>query len=754
MRKTLTIISDIIIVIGLAVATTILSRFLIPYVSHVSNVSTKIDSSADIFSYMASGASWFSTSLQGYKLPAHRWYIVLAISAIVQSIVGELESCLGYQSLDTGDTKKNFIRNEALSVLVVSPLTTAFMLQLTIFFILTICPQNIPLLFILGELVIFALPSLIHKYLIRRDFSISSMVASVVRIILLFFMAKTESKALAFFLFAFAIVKDFMDSRSGGEEDKKKFFIPGVVPFALYSLWVIAGISYIRPIVSTHTPTIERTVEKYYVKNIAVGADSIRFIRTDGNAITTSNTVQCENVKQIATCKANDFYLNVEGELLVTNSTGNIPTKIMDNVAYIANYRETLIVIDENGDLYGFGDFTYYLPDATVFDEITLMESGHHFVKGDVGQEHILLIDEDGNLYSLGRNSVGELGVGSKSMDAQGIQFVMADVKETVAGIGTSYALTNDGQVYAWGRNEYGQLGIHYTKVQLGYSVDRQWLYAEAPQPLELDAVITEIAVGVQSAFALDDNGQIWAWGHGISKYSVSKPTVAERDVKHIYSCKFNDGKGSQRLYMINTSDSPAKQTYSQYSSFDIARAEIIEDTTQWMPEPIQKVSSKLEDYLDRFYVDESEKEEVKEPEATPEPIQVMLNPVNTKKSNAYWYQEYNGHKYRIFDEFIGMDYAETYCESMGGHLATITSQEELDFILRMIRESDVSSNLHIGLNYNGKYSWVTKEDTSFIDEVHDNQAYKGDNGAGVLRPNGKMNVGTPDLRVFICEWE
>lgn len=40
-----------------------------------------------------------------------------------------------------------------------------------------------------------------------------------------------------------------------------------------------------------------------------------------------------------------------------------------------------------------------------------------------------------------------------------------------------------------------------------------------------------------------------------------------------------------------------------------------------------------------------------------------------------------NGHRYQLFDTSMSWNEAEAYCESLGGHLATITSVEEQQYI-------------------------------------------------------------------------
>ena len=177
------------------------------------------------------------------------------------------------------------------------------------------------------------------------------------------------------------------------------------------------------------------------------------------------------------------------------------------------------------------------------------------------------------------------------------------------------------------------------------------------------------------------------------------------------------------------------------------------------LPEPIEEISSRLENYLDRF---DLRKEEVQEVETEPEYVEPVPTEFHSADANRHaisWYKEFNGHTYRIYDEFINLKNAENHCESMGGHLVTITSQEELDFVCGILAERyDVigdTSTYHIGLLYDGlQYSWITGESTEFINAVHSDQAGNLDYGEGVLRLDGRMNAGMIIAMPYICEWE
>ena len=88
-------------------------------------------------------------------------------------------------------------------------------------------------------------------------------------------------------------------------------------------------------------------------------------------------------------------------------------------------------------------------------------------------------------------------------------------------------------------------------------------------------------------------------------------------------------------------------------------------------------------------------------------------------------------HIYKRFDEFKTWTDAEVYCESLGGHLATITSSEENNRVLD-ISQSGSKNAYWIGarIEENGEASWVTHELLSYTnwanDEPDDYQTKQG----------------------------
>jgi len=77
---------------------------------------------------------------------------------------------------------------------------------------------------------------------------------------------------------------------------------------------------------------------------------------------------------------------------------------------------------------------------------------------------------------------------------------------------------------------------------------------------------------------------------------------------------------------------------------------------------------------------------------------------------------EFNGHYYKAYDDYSSWVVAESLCEDRGGYLATITSQEENDFIFTYTRKLGYR-HVFFGLTdrlEEGVWKWVTEEEVSY----------------------------------------
>jgi alpha-tubulin suppressor-like RCC1 family protein len=113
-------------------------------------------------------------------------------------------------------------------------------------------------------------------------------------------------------------------------------------------------------------------------------------------------------------------------------------------------------------------------------------------------------------VHAWGENFNRKLGTAQAVFDSGTPTRVVA-LSDVVAveggGSHNGYALRADGTVRAWGNNGFGQLGNDWTSNVTGGS--------PVPVPVVNLTDVTAIASGTSTAYALRENGTVWAWGSG-----------------------------------------------------------------------------------------------------------------------------------------------------------------------------------------------------------------------------------------------
>ena len=125
----------------------------------------------------------------------------------------------------------------------------------------------------------------------------------------------------------------------------------------------------------------------------------------------------------------------------------------------------------------------------------------------------------------------------------------------------------------------------------------------------------------------------------------------------------------------------------------------------------------------------------------------------------------YNGHYYAVFNLHSNWEGAKTYCESLGGYLATITSQEENDAVFEYMKDQGYDSAYfgYTDEETEGIWKWVNGENSDYTNwnpgepnaenskEDYAMFYYKYPKGTWNDGDFGGSTVGND--RVFICEW-
>ena len=165
------------------------------------------------------------------------------------------------------------------------------------------------------------------------------------------------------------------------------------------------------------------------------------------------------------------------------------------------------IAIDKNGNLWGWGYHSIYsYEQIETTDYPVKLEIQGEFKEVSMSSTHRLAIDNNGNIWSWGDNTYGELGDGStNSKNINEAIMLESDVKfkEVLAGSNYSLAIDEAGNLWAWGYNRSGQLG------------DGTNTNSYEPKQIKQDTQFNKIASAYNVSLAIDKAGNLWTWGDG-----------------------------------------------------------------------------------------------------------------------------------------------------------------------------------------------------------------------------------------------
>ena len=134
------------------------------------------------------------------------------------------------------------------------------------------------------------------------------------------------------------------------------------------------------------------------------------------------------------------------------------------------------------------------------------------------GFGHAMMLTENGEIYTWGRNSEYQLGNGKRKNLQEPYKVELENIAQIACGGKFSIALDADGQLWGWGDNEHYQL-----------SPEKK---ATIPAPIRIDTGDIDIAyidACGGSIVLLDTEGTLWTWGrndfHQLGYNTKGKPT-------------------------------------------------------------------------------------------------------------------------------------------------------------------------------------------------------------------------------------
>ncbi|PYE49297.1 copper amine oxidase [Paenibacillus barcinonensis] len=222
------------------------------------------------------------------------------------------------------------------------------------------------------------------------------------------------------------------------------------------------------------------------------------------------------------------------------------PNSSYDNLLTAANYN-TYLVMKDGSSFYAVGQGGRLGVSAGNYSAIPLKVdiSDISMIDGGMGT-HSVLVKNDGTLWSWGYIAYGEGGTGKRqeNLKVPTKSPLIDNVKEARAADGFTIVLKNDGTVWSYGRNSYGQLGIGTKGEPIGVPTKIQGL-----------SRIVAIDSNERTSAALDEDNVLWVWGQGATgslgqNSDEDQPSPVPYPIEDVKSFSV----GPERLYVITHS--------------------------------------------------------------------------------------------------------------------------------------------------------------------------------------------------------
>lgn len=147
----------------------------------------------------------------------------------------------------------------------------------------------------------------------------------------------------------------------------------------------------------------------------------------------------------------------------------------------------------------------YYLlkQDGTVLKDSALVSGLMNIKEIKIGGNHLLALDKTGIVWAVGSNDSGQLGYGQDtSLVNSPVQVSkITNIKSIEAGNNRSFAIDNDGQLFAWGNNTDGKLG------------DSTATNRNVPILVESLTNVVEVAAGYEHTLVRTETGELYGMG-------------------------------------------------------------------------------------------------------------------------------------------------------------------------------------------------------------------------------------------------
>lgn len=228
----------------------------------------------------------------------------------------------------------------------------------------------------------------------------------------------------------------------------------------------------------------------------------------------TANACSTHQIQEITAGDKHSMALNKDGNIYTwgRNASGELGlgfTSPFEAKPNLLNSLDKVVAIDagwdssaallEDGSVWRWGH-RYYLRKSPEQVDITDVKDI------SIGDSQLLMLKNDGTVWSMGTNQYGELGNGTTtSSEKNPVQVENLDsVVDIQAGSFFSLALKSDGTVWSWGDGTDGKLG------------NGSHMKVLTPQQIEGLTDIVSISTQFSHSAAVKSDGTLYTWGNGL----------------------------------------------------------------------------------------------------------------------------------------------------------------------------------------------------------------------------------------------
>ena len=176
-------------------------------------------------------------------------------------------------------------------------------------------------------------------------------------------------------------------------------------------------------------------------------------------------------------------------------------------IASISAGNGNSLILSDDGGVWAWGFWGGDLSPGGKIEQYRVpvqMPGIDHVKSVCAGGDFGLVLKDDGTVWAWGFNNYGQLGIGTtdKTKHTPPVQVHIDHVIAISIGSCNAYALKDDGTVWAWGLNSAGQLGD-------GTTINR-------PFPVQVQGLddVKSVSAGSYHTLALKNDGTVWAWGN------------------------------------------------------------------------------------------------------------------------------------------------------------------------------------------------------------------------------------------------